>query len=144
MQPFPTAFWKNTAESTLEETACFSPVNAIDSNGDGVYALQAAATPDAEGDDGVGIYRDFNEESLAALTEGFPVLHASRADGFDLNDVSFSKNWENLVNDLELGTGEANEGQLTFFVLDNWVYVWREGGVHKSNPITITNAEDCK
>ena len=102
MQPFPTAFWKNTAESTLEETACFSPVNAIDSNGDGVYALQAAATPDAEGDDGVGIYRDFNEESLAALTEGFPVLHASRAEGFDLNDVSFRKNWENNLGKPEM------------------------------------------
>ena len=144
MQPFPTAFWKKTAEPVIEEVSCFTPVNAIDSNGDGVYALQAAATPDAEGNDGVGIYRDFNEESLAALTEGFPVLHASRADGFDLNDVSFSKNWENLVIDLGLGTGETNEGQLTFFVLDNWVYIWREGGVHKSNPITITNDEDCK
>ena len=40
MQPFPTAFWKNSAESTLEETECFSAVNSIDSNGDGVYVLQ--------------------------------------------------------------------------------------------------------
>lgn len=158
MQPFPTAFWKKTAESTLEETECFSAVNSTDSNGDGVYILQTAETPDAEGEDGVGFYRDFKESELPT-SEGFPMAHPDREAGFDADKVvyrgAFTTNidgtgednfrgWYDFVEEAGLGSGSGSEKELVNFVLRNYLNIWRSNSAHKTNPITTTISEDCK
>lgn len=142
MQPFPTAFWKKTAEPVIEEVSCFTPVNSEDINGDGVYILQTAQTPDNEGEDGIGIYRDFNEQTLHS-NEGFPVTHKNRGAGFNPANVirrgARFENWEKVMEEI------SDEEFLRYYVLRNWVYIWREAGIEiNTKPITITNSEDCK
>ncbi len=165
MQPFPTAFWKNTAESTLEETACFSPVNSTDSNGDGVYILQDSLVNSfntqnaiALGDLAVGLHKDFPESNLPT-SNGFAFVHAGRDRTFNAGDLAFRgaytrnidgtgednfRGWFNFVEEAGLGSGSGNEEELVNFVLRNYLNIWRSNSAHKTNPITTTISEDCK
>ena len=119
MQPFPTAFWKKTAESTLEETECFSAVNSTDSNGDGVYILQDSLVNSnntqnaiALGDLAVGLHKDIEESELvsfpsSAPLRGLPIAHPDRETDFDANKVvyagAFTRNIDETADHLRIG-----------------------------------------
>ena len=172
MQPFPTAFWKKTAESTLEETECFSAVNSTDSNGDGVYILQDSLVNSNNtqnaislGDLAVGLHKDIEESELvsspsSAPQRGLPITHPDREKkNFDADKVAyrgaFTRNidgtgednfrgWYDFVEEAGLGSGSGNEKELANFVLRNYLNIWRSNSAHKTNPITTTISEDCK
>ena len=170
MQPFPTAFWKKTAESTLEETECFSAVNSeaagIDPSGDALYILQDSLVNSfntqnaiALGDLAVGLHKDFKESNLPT-SNGFPFVHAERDRTFNAGDLAFRGafvnsiggiefednflGWSNFVKEAGLGAGSGNEKELANFVLRNYLNIWRSNSAHKTNPITTTISEDCK
>ena len=165
MQPFPTAFWKKTAEPVIEEVSCFTPVNSEDINGDGVYILQdSPLKPDntqnaiALGDLAVGLHKDFKESELPT-SDGFPMAHANRDGGFKTTNVNyrgaFTRNidgtgednfrgWYDFVEEAGLGSGSGSEKELVNFVLRNYLNIWRSNSAHKTNPITTTISEDCK
>lgn len=160
MQPFPTAFWKKTAEPVIEEVSCFTPVNSEDINGDGVYILQdSPLKPDntqnaiALGDLAVGLHKDFKESELPT-SDGFPMAHANRDGGFKTTNVNHRGNfsndignfigWNDLVEEAGLGLGSGSEKELVNFVLRNYLNIWRSNSAHKTNPITTTISEDCK
>ena len=171
MQPFPTAFWKKTAEPVIEEVSCFTPVNSEDINGDGVYILQDSPiisdnTRNAIllGDLAVGLHKDFKESELVSSPSsdpqrGFPIAHANREGGFKTTNVNyrgaFTRNidgtgednfrgWYDFVEEAGLGSGSGNEEELVNFVLRNYLNIWRSNSAHKTNPITTTISEDCK
>tara|TARA_B100000287_G_scaffold434092_1_gene497554 strand:- start:918 stop:2384 length:1467 start_codon:yes stop_codon:yes gene_type:complete len=171
MQPFPTAFWKKTAEPVIEEVSCFTPVNSEDINGDGVYILQdSPLKPDntqnaiALGDLAVGLHKDFKESELVSSPSsdpqrGFPMAHANRDGGFKTTNVNyrgaFTRNidgtgennfrgWYDFVEEAGLGSGSGSEKELVNFVLRNYLNIWRSNSAHKTNPITTTISEDCK
>ena len=161
MQPFPTAFWKKTAEPVIEEVSCFTPVNSEDINGDGVYILQDSPiisdnTRNAIllGDLAVGLHKDFKESDLGIGSEGFPIAHANRDGGFKTTNVNYRGNfnndignfigWNDLVQEAGLGSGSGSEEELVNFVLRNYLNIWRSNSAHKTNPITTTISEDCK
>ena len=157
MQPFPTAFWKKTAEPVIEEVSCFTPVNSEDINGDGVYILQdSPLKPDntqnaiALGDLAVGLHKDFKESELPT-SDGFPMAHANRDGGFKTTNVNHRGNfsndignfigWNDLVEEAGLGLGSGSEKELVNFVLRNYLNIWRSNSAHKTNPITTTISE---
>ena len=161
MQPFPTAFWKKTAEPVIEEVSCFTLVNSEDISGDGVYILQDSPiisdnTRNAIllGDLAVGLHKDFKESDLGIGSEGFPIAHANRDGGFKTTNVNYRGNfnndignfigWNDLVQEAGLGAGSGNEEELVNFVLRNYLNIWRSNSAHKTNPVTTTISEDCK
>ena len=160
MQPFPTAFWKKTAEPIIEEVSCFAPVNSEDINGDGVYILQdSPITSDNTrnaillGDLAAGLHKDFKESELPT-SDGFPMAHANRDGGFKTTNVNYRGNfnndignfigWNDFVEEAGLGSGSGSEKELVNFVLRNYLNIWRSNSAHKTNPITTTISEDCK
>ena len=163
MQPFPTAFWKKTAEPVIEEVSCFAPVNSEDINGDGVYILQDSPiisynTQNAIllGDLAVGLHKDFKESEFDySDLQGFPMAHANRdGERFKTTNVNYRGNfnndignfigWNDLVQEAGLGSGSGSEEELVNFVLRNYLNIWRSNSAHKTNPITTTISEDCK
>ena len=121
MQPFPTAFWKKTAESTLEETECFSAVNSeaagIDPSGDALYILQDSLVNSnntqhamALGDLAVGLHKDIKESELVSSPvsnplRGTPIVHPDReTKNFDADKVVYSAAFMGNID----GTGEDN------------------------------------
>ena len=164
MQPFPTAFWKKTAESTLEETECFSAVNSeaagIDPSGDALYILQDSLVNSNNtqnaislGDLAVGLHKDFKESELLT-SDGFPMVHAKRDEGFKAANLNYRGNfnddidnftgWSNFVEEAGLGAGSGSEKELANFVLRNYLNIWRSNSAHKTNPVTTAISEDCK
>ena len=104
MQLFPTAFWKHGFTNIPDgEDSCYECINTtvLDAD-DNSYRLKIATTPDAEGSDGVGLYKDYSfvSDSVNNLDNdgnyslhnikygkdnvkhaGLPIAHLNRADG---------------------------------------------------------------
>ena len=83
MQLFPTAFWKHGFTNIPDgEDSCYECINTtvLDAD-DNSYRLKIATTPDAEGDDGVGLYKDYIFSEIVVSEEGLPFAHLNRADG---------------------------------------------------------------
>ncbi len=83
MQLFPTAFWKHGFTNNPDgEDSCYQCINTtvLDAD-DNSYRLKIATTPDDEGDDGVGLYKDYIFSEIVVSKEGLPFAHLNRADG---------------------------------------------------------------
>ncbi len=168
MQLFPTTFWRpGLTESPVEGDSCYELVNVSAlSEDDNSYKLDTATTPDGEGDDGVGLYKDYLFSEMVVSEQGLPFTHLNRADGKrtqlgiydedyyrkvdkDRDDntspdgfVYATQDWRST--DLTWEGWEAFSGEIDEFsdpdlsILDHWLYIWTEQPTFQY-PLGVTN-----
>jgi hypothetical protein len=172
MQLFPTAFWRpGLTDKPIQGDSCYEFINvATLSESDNSYKLNVATTPDDEGDDGVGLYKDYLFSEMVVAQKGLPFTHLNRAGGkktslgiydkftnpdgvvYATKDWSYAdqewKGWEEFFEEID---GFSNPDRS---ILDHWLYIWVQEptfyysgayrDLHKTSPVTLSSSADCQ